>query len=177
MSQLWDDPSPSSFCTFWQRVYCVALPVVLLVVPAFWLLHNKVHAGQLLGTPAFVSRVVLLPVRCPRSSYSSISFFVLYLLTKWWCTTRLPRHHHWWWFSTISLVVTPSLDHNMLDAFDTPLSTRPYRSYWTGKKTTPRIRRQGHHRKRAIYHLFLGQRPIITLRRGAPTFLEGWNVL
>ena len=127
MSRLWDDPwSPSSFCTFWQRVYCVALPVVLLVVPAFWLLHNEVHTGKLLSTPAFVSRVVLLPVRCLRSSYSSISFFVLYSLTNWRCTTRLPRHHHWCWFSIISLVVTPSLDRNMLDAFDTPLSTRPY---------------------------------------------------
>ena len=89
MSRLWDDPSPSSFCTFWQRVYCVALPVVLLVVPAFWLLHNEVHTGKLLNPAAFISRVVLLLVLWPRPSYSSISFYILYLLTKWWCTTRV----------------------------------------------------------------------------------------
>ena len=99
------------------------------------------------------------------------------LLTKWRCTTRLPRHHQWWWFSIISLVVTPSLDCNMLDAFDTPLSTRPCIGH-IGKGEKPR---RGYDAGGTIgnelFIIFLGQWPIIILGRGAPTFREGWNVL
>ena len=61
MSCLWNDSSSSLFCSFLSKSYLCCTSLVLLVVPAFWLLCNEFHTGRPLYTPGVVSHFVLLP--------------------------------------------------------------------------------------------------------------------
>ena len=49
------------FCSFLSKSYLCCISLVLLVVPAFWLLCNEFHTGRPLYTPGVVSHFVLLP--------------------------------------------------------------------------------------------------------------------